>query len=265
MLGADHHPTWTVLGRTLTFSFGSICFGSAFVAFVSLLKFVVYTFHHRGPAEASSKCMQFLDNSIDTVSLYFNKHAFSYIAIYGYTFMTSARRVFNLFLLKGFQEVVAEDWTSLPTAITGLVGGSVSSGLGSLIYIMFNMDLNHMELIVTNLALFGYGFFLFTMMSSVLTSYAGTILVMWAEYPGGKFCINNIVICFLKHRIFLSYAEFQPHCLHAPQGLSRGATSKPLSPRIIIAVTGKHSFLFYEIHLNSKLVKFWLPNSYRLV
>lgn len=100
-------PVRGALFRALTTSFGSICFGSLIVAFLQALREFL-----RGIRKQSERrrgrdrnfaleCFICLADSllkcIEDLVLYFNRFAYSYIAAYGYDFISSGRQVTSLF------------------------------------------------------------------------------------------------------------------------------------------------------------------------
>lgn len=95
------------LFRSVTTSFGSICFGSLLVAAVQSLHAILRTINsqhrritNRNRNLANEFCVCCLGRLLEWVEqalLYFNKYAFCYVAAYGTSFIESGRRVTELF------------------------------------------------------------------------------------------------------------------------------------------------------------------------
>ena len=89
--GAPSFTTLSALRRTVSTSFGSICFGSLFVAIIQFIRFLVNLF--LGSTDNScfkcflSCCCNCLLSVIETIMSYFNRFAFCYVAIYGTSFL----------------------------------------------------------------------------------------------------------------------------------------------------------------------------------
>jgi hypothetical protein len=106
--------------RSLTYSFGSICFGSLLQALISVLRFVVES--SRNQRDRDDECggcgalllciLECLARLLEDVIDYFNQWAYIFVGIYGYSYLESGRRVMELFRARG--------WTSIVT--NGLVG-----------------------------------------------------------------------------------------------------------------------------------------------
>jgi hypothetical protein len=106
--------------RSLTYSFGSICFGSLLQALISVLRFVVESARNQrdrddecGGCGALVLCiLECLATLFEEIIEYFNQWAYVFVGIYGYSYLESGRRVMELFRARG--------WTSIVT--NGLVG-----------------------------------------------------------------------------------------------------------------------------------------------
>lgn len=108
------------LHRSLTYSFGSICFGSLLHALISVLRFLVESARNQrdrddecGGCGALLLCiLECLARLLEDIIDYFNQWAYVFVGIYGYSYLESGRRVMELFRARG--------WTSIVT--NGLVG-----------------------------------------------------------------------------------------------------------------------------------------------
>lgn len=83
------NPTSESFKRAMTYSFGSICFGSLLVAIVQFLKALVDSSNDRNSlAGAIISCLLGL---IRDLLAYFNKYAFTHIAIYGKPYLEAGK------------------------------------------------------------------------------------------------------------------------------------------------------------------------------
>ena len=127
-------PTLGAFKRACTTSLGSICAGSLIVA---VIQTVVYLLRQmRGTMAYFAACIL---NMINDVVRWFNRYAFVECAMYGYTFIDSARAVRSLMQAK-FWELLINDsllnavyfmGNMMAGALAGLVGGvwAVSVGI----------------------------------------------------------------------------------------------------------------------------------------
>jgi hypothetical protein len=106
--------------RSMTYSFGSICFGSLLQALISVFRVIVENARNqRDREDQSGGCgalllciLECLASLLQDIIEYFNQWAYVFVGIYGYSYLESGRRVIELFRAHG--------WTSIVT--NGLVG-----------------------------------------------------------------------------------------------------------------------------------------------
>ena len=89
--------------RSLTTSFGSICFGSLLVAILRLLQVIVHFITEKMKRLQTNinstrrltlfvlSCLSSLLKVLDKSVSYFNRYAFTYVGIYGLDFMSASR------------------------------------------------------------------------------------------------------------------------------------------------------------------------------
>lgn len=120
--------------RATTYSFGSICFGSLVVAVVQALRAL-----HRMAQD--NEDMSILVCIIDCILAciqgiieYFNKWAYVYVGLYGYSYLDAGRNVLTLFQHKGWTTIITDDLAdnvlSMISVGIALVGGLVGFLLG---------------------------------------------------------------------------------------------------------------------------------------
>jgi hypothetical protein len=122
------------LSRALGPSFGSICFGALLVAVLNFVEAVVH--HIRDsccdPNDGASQgvcfvclcCIEFALRCLADLLEYFNRWAFTYVAVYGDDFVSAGRATNALFKRRGWSSVISDtlcatalSWASLVVAI----------------------------------------------------------------------------------------------------------------------------------------------------
>lgn len=83
------NPTLKALRRALTWSFGSICFGSLIVALIQLVRALLQSASDRNSLAAA--CVDCIMGLIESLVRYFNTYAYTQVAIYGKPFVQAAK------------------------------------------------------------------------------------------------------------------------------------------------------------------------------
>lgn len=102
------YPVRGSLFRSLTYSFGSICFGSLIVAAIQTIREIFNLFRRRtderGQRYNESVCenlfLCFISNIlslIESTAMYVNRYAFCYVAAHGMSFLDAGKNVMDLF------------------------------------------------------------------------------------------------------------------------------------------------------------------------
>lgn len=100
------YPLKGSVWRAMTYSFGSLCLGSLIVSVVMGVRAFFRLLRGGGSNRRSGsnlvlacfyQVVDYILGAIESVILYFNKYAFSYVAAYGENFVTSGRNVMELF------------------------------------------------------------------------------------------------------------------------------------------------------------------------
>lgn len=130
------NPVAQSLRRSLSYSFGSICFGSLIVALIQLLRFVLNMAHDRDSiAGAIIDCiLGIIQNLVE----YFNYYAYTQIAIYGKPYVQAAKDTWNLVKSRGIDAVVNDSLVGTCTGMVslgiGLISGAATFAISALIY-----------------------------------------------------------------------------------------------------------------------------------
>ncbi|KAF6005851.1 hypothetical protein HII13_000122 [Brettanomyces bruxellensis] len=110
--GTPKHPALGSFRRAMTFCFGSICFGSLIVSLIQLLRQLINIAKMQalGDGNGWAYCILLLVDAfayvLDWCVRYFNHYAYSYIALYGKSYLKSARDTYHIFKYKGFDALI---------------------------------------------------------------------------------------------------------------------------------------------------------------
>jgi len=117
--------------RSVTSSFGSICFGSFLLAVVQALKTLANIARNNGEDYQILLCLvECILGCIEDIIEYFNKWAFVYVGLYGYGYIEAGKNVITLFKNRGFESIVADQLVDnvlfMAAMIVGLLSGVVA-------------------------------------------------------------------------------------------------------------------------------------------
>lgn len=117
--------------RTMTTSFGSICFGSLLVAIIQALRQIAEQARQNDDVgQLLACCIDCILSCIQSVIEYFNKWAFVYVGVYGYGYCEAGKSVIQLFKDRGWEAVIADDLVGMVLFFLSLIVGLVTAGVG---------------------------------------------------------------------------------------------------------------------------------------
>lgn len=172
-----HKPSWSAFKRTMTTSFGSVCFGSLLVAILQACRTFLRCCRG-GICICIALC--FLA-CIEWLLRYFNLYAFAQVAIYGTSFIESAKATWNLFLAKGILAVINDDLTGLALSCGAFFGFVVSGFVGYFVCMAFYDSVGLAVLLAIYGAFMGYA--LTVLILLVVRSGVVCLFVCFAEDP----------------------------------------------------------------------------------
>merc|ERR1719410_53727 len=178
----DHKPTPAAFKRTMTTSFGSVCLGSLIVAFLQAVRAILRSSKNgRSFLTLIALCLL---GCIERLIRYFNKYAYAQCAIYGTSFVTSAKATWNLFMNRGVLAIINDDLTSMAIGCGALIGGVVSAGTGFGIGYAFYGGSDDEDVYPTvPICLAVYGFFIgLVFCASVLMVIASAVIALFVCY-----------------------------------------------------------------------------------
>lgn len=100
------------LMRTMTSSFGSICFGSLLISILQAFRGAVKSLREQDENEVVGCILCLLEcilSCLESILEYFTKYAFIYVGIYGYNFLDSGKNVMDLFTARGLTMVINDN------------------------------------------------------------------------------------------------------------------------------------------------------------
>jgi len=170
--------------RTITTSFGSICFGSLLVAIIQALRSLAATARNNGDCALFACIAECILSCLAQLVEYFNKWAFIYVGVYGFSYIESGKNVMQLFKSRGWEAIIADDLVSgsicLMCVILGLVIGGIS-------VIFTNTSLFEPIAGGSKVFTFFMGFIPSVLICSILlstiSSGVNTVIVMFADAP----------------------------------------------------------------------------------
>ncbi|KAI9352098.1 plasma-membrane choline transporter-domain-containing protein [Obelidium mucronatum] len=181
------------LGRALTTSFGSVCFGSLLVSIIRTLKFIANVAKNDSAQDGNilccflAACLECILACLADILDYFNKFAYTEIAIYGKPYCDAGKDTWNLIKYKGIDLIINDCmigqvlgmgsfFTALLCAFAAFLYIHLKDGLGSLgngvaVYI------------ITCLICAFIGAWIFLVLLEVIDSGASATFVCLAEDP----------------------------------------------------------------------------------
>eukprot|EP01084_Bolivina_argentea_P311651 539478_1 len=186
------YPVYNSFQKSITTSFGSICYGSLIIAVIQTIKIFINIFramirerrhNHSACIRCMTACISGFTDCIKNVTEYINCMAFARTAIYGMNYCQSAKQTMHLFTSRGFDSIITDDLTNsvlilsciLCSSFTGAIIGVISK---------YSYNNNSIETIVLwSLTAFAICFAI--SMSVIVTIKAAvcTIFVCFAEDP----------------------------------------------------------------------------------
>lgn len=167
--------------RSNIYSFGSICLGSLLVAILQVLQAIIRMSrnNNRNANGGIFLCLlQCLFNLLEKFVEYVNKWAFVYIALYGYDYCTSGKKVFELFKSRGWSVIINDHLVSCSLGFMQFWIGVLSGAMGIVLGLVFSLNP-----FIGGIFGFVVGLILSSILFSVVNSALDTVMVCFAESP----------------------------------------------------------------------------------
>jgi hypothetical protein len=168
--------------RAMTFSFGSICFGSLIVAIIQAIKEVVHQLREQD--DSMLACLaECCIGCIEQLVEYFNQWAFVFVGLYGYSFMEAGKNVMTLFKSKGWTVIIADMLVDSVLTMVAIGVGVLTGIIGIFAAQAAGIDLSQGKVAAPFFLGFLFGFALSATLFSVVSSAVNTVIVCYAEAP----------------------------------------------------------------------------------
>eukprot|EP00545_Synedropsis_sp_CCMP1620_P000608 CAMPEP_0119011304 /NCGR_PEP_ID=MMETSP1176-20130426/5585_1 /TAXON_ID=265551 /ORGANISM="Synedropsis recta cf, Strain CCMP1620" /LENGTH=534 /DNA_ID=CAMNT_0006964105 /DNA_START=28 /DNA_END=1632 /DNA_ORIENTATION=+ len=168
--------------RAMTYSFGSICFGSLIVAIIQAVKEVVHQMRDQNDSMLAC-CAECILGCIERLVEYFNQWAFVFVGLYGYSFMEAGKNVMTLFKSRGWTAIIADMLVDSVLSMVAIVVGLLTGVIGILAAQASGIDLSQGKVAAPFFLGFLFGFALAATLFSVVSSAVNTVIVCYAEAP----------------------------------------------------------------------------------
>lgn len=143
------------LFRSLTYAFGSICFGSLLQAIASAFRYLVESARNQRDRAENSFCgsiclciLECLARLLEDILSYFNQWAYVFVGIYGFSYLESGRRVLELFQARGWTTIITDNLVgyvlNATTFVVSILTGLVAICVEQLVSSRFH-DAEHSE------------------------------------------------------------------------------------------------------------------------
>lgn len=171
--------------KALVYSAGSIAFGSLFCAIVQAIHSLINKCRQQDEGNSCLFCiLNCLLSCMDSLIQYFNRWAWMYVGIYGYSYCKAAKSVIALFRERGWTTVINDDLIGSATTFLILITALVCGVVGQILTEndKWFPEKDDVEYLGLGLG-FIVGLFISSITYSVVGSSADAVFVLWAEDP----------------------------------------------------------------------------------
>ncbi|KAF0719503.1 Aste57867_1003 [Aphanomyces stellatus] len=179
--------------RAFTLNLGSICFGSLIVAILETIRMVINMLQAataqggNGALSCLLCCVSCIVGCIESAMETFNRFAFTYVGIHGFSFVTAGRHVSSMFAAKGWTALVNDDLVGYTFFLGNLLVGAISAWIalhtiGADVSNQVFPGVSRPEYIVAACA-FLVGYIVNSLFMGLMNAAVTTVFVLWAEDP----------------------------------------------------------------------------------
>ena len=168
--------------RSITYNFGSICLGSLIVAIIQAIREILKQMREQD--DSIMVCIaECILGCIESLVEYFNTWAFTYVGLYGYSFIDAGKNVIQLFQQRGWTAIIADTLVDSVLSMVSLGVGALTGIVGILVAQGSGVDLSGGVVALPFFVGFLLGFALCSTLFSVVGSAVNTVIVCYAEAP----------------------------------------------------------------------------------
>lgn len=183
------------LYRSLTYSFGSICMGSLLVAIIQAARSLVRQAEEQARRDGDGLgsillCLaQCILSLLEAFAEYFNKWAFIYVGLYGYSYLEAGKNVITLFQQRGWTTIISDNLTARVLGMMSFTIGLITGLLAAILAGILGVAASSPEGAVGGMALgslliaFFVGMMVASIVMTVINSAVDTVIVLFAEAP----------------------------------------------------------------------------------
>lgn len=166
--------------RSVTTSFGPICFGSLIVAIIQATREIVNAMR----TEENSLLLCLIDcvlGVLEYLAEMFNKWAYIYVGLYGYGFIEASINVLSLFKARGWTSIIADMLIDTVLLMVSLCVGVITGIIGAIVGSVMQQG----NTVIGGAFLVGMiiGIVLCSTLFSLISSAVNAVIVCFAEAP----------------------------------------------------------------------------------
>lgn len=168
--------------RSITTSFGPICFGSLVVATIQATCEIINSIRREDNNGGLLFCLiGCLLQLLESLAEMFNKWAYIYVGIYGYGFIEASKSVIQLFQARGWTSIIADLLIDTVLLMVSICVGVITGIIGAIVGSVMHQN----GTIIGGAFIIGMiiGFVLCSTLFGLISSAVNTVIVCFAEAP----------------------------------------------------------------------------------
>jgi len=144
---------------------------------------------------------------LESLLQYFNKWAFIYVGLYGFSYLESGKKVMELFRARGWDTVIADDLINMTLFMISMICGLLTGAFGLFLEDQTSWfdGISYSQLYAMLIGLI-VGLVLCMILMSTISSAVNAVIVCFAEGPA-EFAKNYPE---LSHKMTSAYAKAHP-------------------------------------------------------
>lgn len=175
-------PVWNAFSRSMTYSFGSIAFGSLIVAILQLIRFLINSTRNEKDNLAAA-CADCLIGIIESLVKYFNYYAYVHVAIYGKPYIESGKDTYELIKSHGVDVIINDSLIGKCMGIGNFLISSISAAFAFFAGVVSVGGTGHTLPYIVSSCTFLLSLMICAVATSLVGSGASATLVCYAEDP----------------------------------------------------------------------------------